>query len=527
MTDATPAGRGTRRTPPRFSLRARLLAAVAVVALVALLVADFATYAALRSFLTDRIDTSLDTAEDPLTDLLFEQQLRGPQDPFGNDATDRAELAAAAPGAFVEVRDAANTTVGSGSTRGSYATAVPRLPRRVTGLDETGAVRYFTVDARRSGPDFRVRAERLDGGYTLLVALPLDEVKRTLRQLFLIELVVTGAALVAAMAAGLWLVRLGLRPLRDIESTASSIAGGDLSLRVPQDDRTEVGRLGASLNVMLRHIEDAFARRAASEEQLRQFVADASHELRTPVSAVSAYAELFERGANQRPADLERVMRGIRVETARMQTLIDDLLLLARLDEGRPLASERVDLVAVLEDAVDAARAVGPEWPITFDPSPPVVVVGDPMALRQVVDNLLANVRTHTPGGTEATVQVRLDEERGHAVLEVADDGPGLSEEHRERVFERFYRVDTSRSRSRGGSGLGLAVVAALVGASGGRVELESTPGEGATFRVRLVLATPSEPESEPASAAPGGEPEAAPAPDTTPSAAVTRSSDR
>ena len=171
-----------------------------------------------------------------------------------------------------------------------------------------------------------------------MVALPLDEAERTLHQLFLIELVVTGAALVAAVGVGLWLVRLGLRPLRDIETTASSIAGGDLSLRVPEDDRTEVGRLGASLNTMLGHIEDAFARRAASEEQLRQFVADASHELRTPLSAVSAYAELFERGAHERPADLARVMRGIRVETARMQMLIDDLLLLARLDEGRPLA---------------------------------------------------------------------------------------------------------------------------------------------------------------------------------------------
>ena len=200
----------------------------------------------------------------------------------------------------------------------------------------------------------------------LLVALPLDEVSRTLHQLFVIELVVTGAALLAAIGLGLWLVRLGLRPLRDIETTASSIAGGDLSLRVPEDSRTEVGRLGSSLNTMLRHIEDAFARRAASEEQLRQFVADASHELRTPLSAVSAYAELFERGAHERPADLARVMRGIRVETARMQMLIDDLLLLARLDEGRPLASERVDLVAVLEDAVDAASAVGPDWPITL-----------------------------------------------------------------------------------------------------------------------------------------------------------------
>jgi two-component system OmpR family sensor kinase len=209
------------------------------------------------------------------------------------------------------------------------------------------------------------------------------------------------------------------------------------------------------------------------------------------VSAVSAYAELFERGANERPADLARVLRGIRVETARMQTLIDDLLLLARLDEGRPLAAEHVDLVAVLDDAVDAARAVGPDWLITFDPQAPVAVVGDAMALRQIIDNLLVNVRTHTPSGTPATVRLTVDRSRspGDVVLEVADAGPGLDAEHVERVFERFYRADPSRSRVRGGSGLGLAVVAALVAAHDGRVEVVSEPGAGATFRVHLALA--------------------------------------
>lgn len=477
-----------RTSPPRFSLRARLLAAVAVVALVGLLVADIATYAALKSFLIDRIDSSLDSANRPLTNLLIEQS--DPERQFGSDAADRAALAAAAPGAYVELRNANNVAVVSGSTRGDYATATPSLPSHLSGVDTPNDVRYATVDAKGEGPRFRLRAEELPEGGMLLVALPLDEVNRTLHQLFLIELVVTGAALVAAVGVGLWLVRIGLRPLRDIETTASNIAGGDLSLRVPEDDRTEVGRLGSSLNTMLRHIEDAFALRAASEEQLRQFVADASHELRTPLSAVSAYAELFERGAHERPADLARVMRGIRVETARMQMLIDDLLLLARLDEGRSIAAERLDLVAVIEDAVDAARAVGPDWPITLEASAPVEVIGDPMTLRQVIDNLLANVRTHTPRGTRAFVRVQVDRtaDPGEVVLEVADEGPGLDAEHVERVFERFYRVDTSRSRDRGGSGLGLAVVAALVTAHNGRVEVVSTPGEGATFRVHLAL---------------------------------------
>jgi two-component system OmpR family sensor kinase len=497
--------------PPRFSLRARLLLAVTVVALVGLLVADIATYAALRTFLVDRIDTSLDNANVPLANLLLEQ---GPPGGIG-DRADEAALAAAAPGAYVDWRTVDGETIQAGSTRGAYATAVPRLPARVTGVDDPGDVRYFTVGServRRSGrggtPDFRVRLEHRTDGTTLMVALPLDEVDRTLHQLVVIAIVVTGAALLAAIGLGLWLVRIGLRPLRDIETTASSIAGGDLSLRVPEDDRTEVGRLGASLNTMLGYIEQAFARQAASEEQLRRFVADASHELRTPLSAVSAYAELFERGAHERPADLARVMRGIRVETARMQMLIDDLLLLARLDEGRPLASERVDLLAVLDDAVDAARAVGPEWPITLDAPAAAAVTGDPMAMRQVIDNLLANVRTHTPAGTRTVVSLRSarSPESGtdEVVLAVADDGPGLAPADAERVFERFYRVDASRSRERGGSGLGLAVVAALVTAHNGRVDVETSPGHGATFRVHLPVA-PDAPAAESESAVGAG----------------------
>jgi two-component system OmpR family sensor kinase len=515
VTDELPA-------PPRFSLRTRLLLAITAVALVALVVADVATYAALRTFLLDRIDSSLDTANRPLTNLVIAQESapRG----FGQNAADQAALAAAAPGAYVEWRDPDGDPILSAPTRGEYSTSSPELPPRVTGLDAFRDVRYFTVDARDDdGPDYRVRAEELEDGSILLVALPLDEVNRTLDRLVVIAVVVTGAALLAAVGLGLWLVRIGLRPLRDIESTASSIAGGDLSLRVPEDDRTEVGRLGASLNIMLGYIEEAFAKQAASEARLRRFVADASHELRTPLSAVSAYAELFERGAHQRPDDLARVMRGIRVETARMQMLIDDLLLLARLDEGRPLASESVDVVAVLHDAVDAARAVGPDWPISLDVPPALSVTGDPMALRQIVDNLLANVRTHTPPGTRASVSARVT--GAEAVLVVADEGPGLGAEDAARVFERFYRVDASRSRERGGSGLGLAVVAALVAAHGGRVELESAPGAGATFRVHIPLTTAT-PAPPPAAAEAEASPAAEPV-DTEPvPARATRSSD-
>jgi two-component system OmpR family sensor kinase len=285
-------------------------------------------------------------------------------------------------------------------------------------------------------------------------------------------------------------VHVGLRPLRSIEDTAEAIAAGDLDRRVPGDTkRTELGRLARVLNTMLARIQDAFAQRDATEARLRRFVADASHELRTPVAAVAAYAELFERGASERPDDLARVMSGIRNETGRMAQLVDDLLLLARLDQGRPLEHEPVELVAVAGQAVDAARAVGEAWPVELEAAAPVEVDGDEHRIRQVFDNLLANVRAHTPAGTHTVVRVeRVD---GDAVVTVRDDGPGLGEEQARRVFERFYRADPSRSRQHGGAGLGLAIVAAIVAAHRGRVTLASEPGAGATFTIRLPLARP------------------------------------
>jgi two-component system OmpR family sensor kinase len=310
---------------------------------------------------------------------------------------------------------------------------------------------------------------------------------QTLHRLLLIELAVTGAALLLAGLIGWWLVHLGLRPLRAIERSAGEIAAGDLSHRVPgENPNTEVGRLATALNVMLQRIQEAFAARQASEMRLRRFVADASHELRTPVAAVSAYAELFERGANNRPEDLARVMSGIRGETARMGSLVEDLLLLARLDESRPIDRAPVDLAAVAAEAVEAAGAVGPQWHLELDAGDPVIVPGDRIRIRQVFDNLLANVRAHTPPGTTATVTVAA--QAGEAVCRVSDNGPGITAETASRLFERFFRADPSRSRASGGAGLGLSIVAAIVAAHGGRVE--AAPGEqgGATFTFWLPL---------------------------------------
>jgi two-component system OmpR family sensor kinase len=290
---------------------------------------------------------------------------------------------------------------------------------------------------------------------------------------------------------------VGLQPLAEVEETAEAIAEGDLDRRVAVDNEsTEVGRLGTSFNTMLERIQEAFAERDATEARLRRFVADASHELRTPVAAVSAYAELFDRGASTRPDDLERVMTGIRAETARMGELVQDLLLLARLDEGRPLERAPVEIVALAAEAVDAAMTVGPAWPVRLDAAGPVEITGERARLRQVFDNLLGNIRTHTPAGTAAVVTIAVD--GPDAVITVADQGPGLSEEQRARVFERFYRAEASRSRvSGGGSGLGLAIVAAIVDALGGSVTVAAPPEGGASFTVRLpqadVEASPSE----------------------------------
>jgi two-component system OmpR family sensor kinase len=364
-------------------------------------------------------------------------------------------------------------------------TSAPRLPAKIelpsrpNGGDEY--VRYFDVPSRKGEGSYRVRAsiEPERPHEMLLVATSLTGVESTLHRLLLIELFATAAVLAALALLGLWIVRLGLRPLRRIEETAAAITAGDLSQRIDHPDpQTEVGRVGSALNTMLDQIE-------ASDRRLRRFIADASHELRTPLAAVRAYAELFGRGAAARPADLERSMSGITRETERMSLLVDDLLLLARLDEGRPIERKPVDLAAVVGDAVDAARVVEPGRPIELSVEP-ATVTGDETRLRQVLDNLLANARAHTPPGTPVSVELRRVD--GHAGLTVADHGPGLTEEHAERVFERFYRADTSRTRASGGAGLGLSIVAAVTEAHGGTAEARPTPGGGATFVITLPL---------------------------------------
>jgi two-component system, OmpR family, sensor kinase len=455
-----------------LSLRARLLLGVVALATVGLIAADIATYTSLRSFLISRTDSTLSEEH-----TAFEGA------PGGDEGHPP-------PGVFSELRAANGQTVLQKLTvtlfRQEPRPPVPVLPQRIDvptnpneGFDRAS---YFTVGSVNSSAHYRVRAaiEPEIQGTMLIVAISLHDVNSTLHRLFFIELLVTLAVLAALAALALWIVRLGLRPLRAIEATAAAITAGDLSRRVENaDPQTEVGRVGGALNTMLDRIE-------ASDRRLRRFIADASHELRTPLAAVRAYAELFGRGAASRPEDLERSMTGITRESERMSLLVDDLLLLARLDEGRPLEQEPVDLAAVVSEAVDAARVVEPDRPIELTLEP-ATATGDAARLRQVLDNLLTNARTHTPAGTPVSVELRAADGRG--TLTVADHGRGLSDEQAARVFERFYRADTSRTRASGGAGLGLSIVSAVTEAHGGTAEVRPTPGGGATFVITLPLA--------------------------------------
>jgi len=483
----------------RLSLRMRLLLGVFVLAGLGLAGADLATYTSLRSYLLDRVDDALQAGHVQVeqTELGSTTRVTPLHAADGEGESDEPESGVGPPAAGIDwfqVRTRSGRVVKGGFLVGGGS--APKLdaeipiPARATRGDERERVTYLTVASVDGSTPYRVRVaiEQQHPNRILVIATSLHGLNETLHRLVLIELLATLAALGAIAGVGLWVVRLGLGPLRQIESTAAAIAAGDLSQRVERaEPKTEVGRLGLSLNAMLAQIESAFAAREQSEKRLRRFVADASHELRTPLAAVRAYAELFGRGAAQRPADLARSMQGITREAERMSLLVEDLLLLARLDEGRPLEQKPVDLAALVGEAIDAARILDSERPIELSVEP-VTVLGDHDRLRQAVDNLFANVRSHTPPRTR--VEVGLHRVDGRVELSVSDTGPGLSEEEASKIFERFFRVDSSRTRASGGVGLGLSIVAAVAHAHAGTVEVRPAPGGGARFVISIPDAT-------------------------------------
>ncbi|MDP9496451.1 MAG: HAMP domain-containing histidine kinase [Actinomycetota bacterium] len=494
-------------------LHTQLLALLLLTAALVVLATSLAGTVALRSYLLDRVDANLALSartagerpadvgralDDADPDRNSRRGGRGGPGPRGGGVT---------PVDFYTAQyDSAGTKVSDrlGDVRGQAAP--PQLPPLDAERARRLAGRAFTVPATDGSTDWRTRVVALPDGESLVLALPLRGVEETVGRLLAIDALVGLAAL--ALAAGLawYLVRRSLRPLVEVETTAHAIAEGDLSRRVPVlDPRTEVGSLSASFNRMVDRFQTAYEAQQRSEEQarasedrMRRFVGDASHELRTPLTSIRGFAELYRQGAVGGGADLDRVMQRIEGEAARMGLLVEDLLLLARLDQQRPLQREPVDLRAVAADAVHDVRGVAPDHVVRLEESPDVPpVTGDEARLRQVVGNLVGNAVAHTPRGT--TVDVRVAAEDGEVRVDVRDDGPGMLPEVAARVFERFYRADSSRTRTGAattGSGLGLSIVAALVAAHGGRVEVDSAVGHGTTFAVRLPAAPPDDPDA-------------------------------
>ena len=471
------------------SLRGRLLIGVISLVFIGLLIADIATYAKLQSFLVQRIDDDLTSVADTTSGrALLVNVLAGQSGGRGPGSAIQFP-----PGTEVELVSPSGTVLaGKGFFFGPAPTSIPLpvLPHSLpsAGLDVPAAP--FTVPGTNGVSQFRIIDWQEDsfGGNFIVLAIPMTEVRSTLSQLLLSEATISLGVLAATVILALLIIRIGLRPLQRMGAVAQDIAAGDLTRRVePATPRTEIGRLGLALNGMLSQIEAAFAERTASNERLRRVIADASHELRTPLTSIRGYAEMLRRGASESPTDSEAARRRIEEESIRMTGLVDDLLVLARLDQGRPLEKAAVDLRTIATDAVADARVVAPQRQISLSANGPVVVTGDDTRLRQVLGNLVRNALVHTPQQTPIEVAVATDDGVGR--LSVADHGPGLAAHDVDRIFEPFYRADPSRSRDRGGAGLGLSIVSAVVNAHGGSVKVSETEGGGATFEVELPLA--------------------------------------
>ena len=379
---------------------------------------------------------------------------------------------------------------------GSDPDPLPALPTYTGGIPASAYGQIVELPSADGSMRYRVLTEQARPNLIVAIAAPMSGVEATTTALVRTLLLVGALAMGGLLLVAWFVVRRDLLPLERIAKAAEAIAGGDLSHRAGvTHDQTEVGRLGTAFDAMVDQIEASFRQQQAaleakeqSEVRLRRFVADASHELRTPLTAVRGYADLYRAGGLQDPAELTVAMDRIGTESRRMSALVDDLLTLARLDQGRPMRHEAVDLSRIARDAVADARALEPERPISGAIDPDVVVVGDEDRLRQVVGNLLANVRVHTTPSTPFEVIVTPAPDPNLGELRVVDHGPGIPTEHGSSVFDRFHRVDPGRSPDRGGTGLGLSIAASIVAAHGGAIWHQATPGGGATFAVQLPL---------------------------------------
>ena len=467
----------------RASLRVRVMAAAALLVAVASVLMGLLGTVLLRDYLYRRVDAQL-SAFSSFISRVATHPRPGPRPrPPGSQQLPTDYLVeVVGPGGQVKV------------TPGSRQGIAPPV---LTAAQLHGPATPFTAPAKgSSGHSWRVLVRAAPGGRHVVAAVSLDDVQSTVGQLEIADTVAGIAAIVLLAGIGFPLIRASLAPLSRMEDTASAIAAGELSRRIPlPQERTEVGRLATALNAMLARIEasyrareDGEAKARDSEDRMRRFVADASHELRTPLTSVKGLAEFYlQQGESADRAEVTRLMTGIQAEAARMGRLVEDLLLLAQFDEDRPLELQPVDLSSIAVQAAAGARAIQPGRPLAVLAASPVIVRADAGRLRQVLDNLIGNALQHTPAGTPVTVTVTAGSEHGQ--VSVADAGPGLSAAQATRVFDRFYRTDRARSRASGGAGLGLSIAATLVAAHGGTIDVDSKPGHGATFVVRLPLA--------------------------------------
>ena len=473
----------------RWSLRNRLILATLALATIAIAASDLVATNSLRSLLIAQADNQLyEVAETTLLRLDragIESEIEAEED-YKNNFRPLRQLGAVPTTTAVTLLDFEGNMIGQ--IGGQFATSSDLAEFK--NLTPQKVVSYqgkpFTIRGADDQADIRAIARLLPSGVgTVVISVALDSVERTLQGLTGIFFLISLLVLVVIGFVTRSLIKLSLKPLNRIEETAAAIAEGDLSARLPSvNPRTEVGRLTKSLNTMLSRIEKSFEVQTESEDKLRRFVADASHELRTPLTAIRGFAELHRQGAVVGEEKTRELVSRIEKESIRMSTLVEDLLLLARLDQSRELTFDPVDINYLVNEAIASARAAGPYHEITITSNADeVFVLGDSMRIHQAIANLLANARTHTPAGSKIKVEIFQDE--SSTQISVSDNGPGLSQEDQSRIFERFFRADPARVRASGeGSGLGLAIVDAIMKAHGGSVSVDSTLGLGSTFKI-------------------------------------------
>lgn len=467
------------------SLASRLIAVSILAAIVAMIAANLLAYAGLRRTLLEQVDTSLRT-------------LRLPKP----DATGKG-VRRLAPTFYLEVRGSDGTILDRVEASDDSGKSIrPDLPDDLdlegTSIDPDGIAKFFTVKGIDTSSRFRVKAAAFSDGRALILAATLDQTQSTLRRTVATQVTIT--ALVAALAALIAAasVRRSLRPLTQLEQTVSAISSGDRSARVQPSGPRDIRELAESFNVMVDRLDQSIGAETATAARTRRFIDDAAHELRTPITAVSAYSDLLANGQQRGSEEMARIHRGLVVESGRLRQLVEELLLLARTDQvlgpdtttdAVLVRPERVDLVPIALEAADLSMLVGPAWPIDLEVPETAWCHGSEPEVRRVFDNLLANIRTHTPPGTAGRVAIMLDGSTVRVCVE--DDGPGLSPEELPRIFDRFWRSDASRARATGGSGLGLSIVQAIVDRLGGTVDVQQSVRHGISVTVELRMSQP------------------------------------